>query len=58
VHAVGKRVPKKVHDPTKLGVRTDGPITIERLHINGNITIQLHPGVTERINIRRFIPFR
>ncbi len=43
---------KKVHDPTKLGVRTEGPYTIERVHINGNLTILLREGITERINIR------
>ncbi len=57
-YVVGQQVLKKVHDPTKLGVRTDGPFTIERVHVNGNITIQLRPGVTERINIRRVIPYR
>ncbi len=30
---------KKVHNPTKLGVRTEGPYTIERVHVNGNLTI-------------------
>ena len=57
-YALGQRVLKKVHDPTKLGVRTTGPFTILRVHVNGNITLQLRPGVTERINIRRVIPFR
>ena len=53
-----QQVLKKVHDPTKLGVRTTGPFTILRVHINGTITLQLRPGVTERINIQRLIPFR
>ena len=57
-YAVGQRVLKKVHNPTKLGVRTEGPYTIERVHVNGNLTIQLCSGVTERINIRRVIPYR
>jgi hypothetical protein len=35
----GQQVLKKVHDPTKLGVRTEGPYTIEHIHINGNLTI-------------------
>jgi hypothetical protein len=35
-YAPGKTVLKKVHDPTKLGVRTEGPCTIERVHVNGN----------------------
>ena len=53
----GQQVLKKVHDPTKLGVRTSGPYTIERVHVNGTLTIELRPGVTERINIRRVIPY-
>ena len=57
-YAIGQRVLKKMHDPTKLGVRTTGPYTIERVHVNGNLTIQLRAGVTERINIRRVIPYR
>ena len=56
-YASGQKVLKKVHDPTKLGVRTSGPYTIERVHVNGTLSIELRPGVTERINIRRVIPF-
>jgi len=48
---------KKMHDPTKLGVRTSGSYTIMRVHINGTITLQLRLGVTERINICRVIPY-
>jgi hypothetical protein len=33
-YAPGQLVLKKVHDPTKLGVRTEGPYTIERMHVN------------------------
>jgi hypothetical protein len=35
-YAPGQQVLKKVHDPTKLGVRMEGPHTIERIHLNGN----------------------
>ena len=56
-YAPGQQVLKKVHDPTKLGVRTDGPYTIECVHVKGNLTIILPPGVTERINIRRVLPY-
>ena len=57
-YAPGQKVLKKVHNPTKLGVRTDGPFTVERVHVNGTLTIELRPGVSERINIRRLIPYR
>lgn len=54
----GQRVLKKIHDPTKLGERTEGPYVIQSVHVNGTVTIVLRAGVTERINIRRVIPYR
>ena len=56
--APGQKVLKKVHHPTKLGVRTTGPYNIEQAHVNGTLTIELHPGITERINIRNVIRYR
>jgi len=53
----GEKVLKKVHDPRKLEQRWDGPYPIERVHVNGNVTIALKPGVLERINIRRVKPY-
>jgi hypothetical protein len=38
-YALGQQVLKKVHNPTKLRVRTEGPYTIERIHIKGNLTV-------------------
>jgi hypothetical protein len=57
-YASGQQILKKVHNPTKLGVRTEGPYPIERVHANGTVTIQLRPDTFERINIRRILPFR
>jgi hypothetical protein len=56
-YAPGQQVLKKVHNPTKLGVRMEGPYTIEHVHVNGNLTILLREGITERINIRRILPY-
>ncbi len=56
-YAPGQQVLKKVHNPTKLGVRTEGPYTIECIHINGNLTILLREGITEHIIIRRVLPY-
>ena len=42
-----QKVLKKVHEPTKLGVRMEGPYTIKPVHVNGNLTILLHEGITE-----------
>ena len=53
----GEKVLKKVHDPRKLEQRWDGPYPIERVHVNGNVTIALKPGVLERINICRVKPY-
>ena len=50
-YAPGQQVLKKVHDPTKLGVRTTGLYTIDCVHVNGNSSIILHASVTEHINI-------
>ncbi len=56
-YAPGQQVLKKVHDPTKLGVTTEGPYTIECVHVNDNLTILLCEGITERINIHRVLPY-
>ena len=53
----GQTVLKKKHEWTKLGERWDGPFTISRVHVNGNVTIALRPGVEERLNIRRVKPY-
>jgi len=57
-YAPGQQVRKKVNDPTKLGVRTEGPYTIARVHVNGNLAIVLREGVTECINICRVLMYR
>jgi hypothetical protein len=57
-YAPGQQILKKVHDPTKLGVRLEDPYTIERLHVNDNLTILLLEGITEHINIHRVLPYR
>jgi hypothetical protein len=57
-YAPGQKVLKKVHDLAKLGVRTTGPYNIEQAHVNGMLTIELHPGITKRINICNVIPYR
>jgi hypothetical protein len=56
-NAPGQQALKKVRNPTKLGVRTEGPYTIEHVHINGNLTILLCKRITERINICRVLPY-
>jgi hypothetical protein len=44
-YAPGQQVMKKVHNPTKLRLRTEGPYTIECAHINGNLSILCAKGL-------------
>ena len=70
-YAQNQNVLKKVQDPTKLGIRTSGPYKIKKIHFNatvqrysttvqynGTVTMEPLTGVSERINIRRVIPYR
>jgi hypothetical protein len=56
-YALGQQVLKKAHVPNKLGVRTEGLYTIERIHVNGNLTILLCKEITEPINIHRVLRY-
>jgi hypothetical protein len=51
----GQQVLKLVFKPAKLGRRTFGPFTIQRVHVNGNITMRLRPVLLEHMNVRRVI---
>ena len=53
----GHKFLNKLHNPTKLGVRKIGPYTIELVHVNGTVTIEIRPGIIEHINIQQVIPF-
>jgi hypothetical protein len=44
--------------PRKLAERTSGPYRVLQTHVNGTVTIELRPGVSERLNIRRIIPYK
>ena len=58
-YKIGDRVLIRATNPDKLALRTSpNPFTITRVHSNGTVTIQRGPHVTERINIRRLIPYR
>jgi hypothetical protein len=35
----------------------ESPYSIECVHINGNLTVLLREEITERINIRRVLPY-
>ena len=57
-YVVGDEVLIKVNNPTKMGARATGPFTITQVHVNGTVTIQRRPNVTERISIRRVVPYK
>jgi hypothetical protein len=57
-YAVDQEVLIKVPQPKKLDDRNEGPYRISQVHTNGTVTIQRTNHVTERINIRRVVPFR
>ena len=54
----GQKLLKKKHEWTKLGERWDEPFEIKKVHVNGNVTIVLRQGVTERLNVRRIKPYK
>jgi hypothetical protein len=45
-------------DPRKLDPPYYGPFPITQVFTNGTVTVQVRPGVQERINLRRLKPFR
>ena len=53
-----QRILKKTWKPPKLGMRTTGLYTILQTHVNGTVTIELRPGISERLNIQRIIPYK
>jgi hypothetical protein len=46
-----QKVLKKRHKTGKLGQKTSGPYKIIQTHLNGTVTIELTPGISERMNI-------
>jgi len=53
-----QRVLKKRWKPHKLDERSSGPYRVLQTHVNGTVTIELRPGVSERLNIRRVISYK
>jgi hypothetical protein len=51
-YAPQQMVLNKKWKPKKLGKRISLPYKIVQVHVDGTVTIQLSPGLTERINIR------
>ena len=51
-----QKILKKRHKTCKLGQKTSGPYKILQTHVYVTITVELNPGISERLNIRRVIP--
>ena len=49
------RKSEDVHDPTKLRGRQSEPHTIECVHVNGTLIVQVRLGRSEHINTQRII---
>ncbi len=49
---------RKKWKPCKLGKRTSGPYRVLQTHVNGTLTIELRLGISERLNIRKVIPYK
>jgi len=56
-YAPQQRILKKTWKPRILGLRTTGPYNILQTHVNDTVTIELQPEISERLNIRRIIPY-
>ena len=56
-YAVGERVWLKEYDPTKMEPKLHGPYPITRIHVNGTVDVELRPGVTQRFNVQKVVPF-
>jgi hypothetical protein len=54
----GQRVLKKHWKLHKLDARTSGPYRVLQTYVNSTVTIELRPGVSERLNIGRVIPYK
>jgi len=53
-----KMILKKAHGTgTKLGVQPMGPFQVHRVYVNGTVSIELHTGINELINICCVIPY-
>ena len=55
---VGEMVKLRVYDPSKLQERFKGPYRINQVFTNGTVHLQLKPGVSTPINIRKIEPYK
>ena len=46
------------YDPKKLQEKLHGPYPIVKIQINGTVSLQRHPGISESYNIRKLWPYK
>ena len=57
-YAPNQRICKKHWKPCKLDARMSGRYRVLQTHVNGTVTIESRPGVSERLNTRRVISYK
>lgn len=55
---VGHEVLVRSEAPTKLSPKFEGPFLITQVFTNGTVEIQRTPLISEKLNIRKIVPFR
>ena len=53
-----KTLQRQMLKPCTFDEQRSGPYRVLQTHINGTVTIELRPGVSEKLNIRRIIPYK
>ena len=53
-----QRALKNKWKPRNLGERTNEAYKVLQTHVTGTLTIELRPGVSERLSKRRVIPYK
>ncbi len=53
-----EKVLKNRHKTCKLGQKTSGPYKIIQTHVNGTLTVEWKPWISERIHMHRVIPYK
>ena len=57
-YKIGDMVMVKAVNPSKLEPRAIGPYPITQIYTNGSVEIARTPHITERINLRRLVPYK
>ena len=56
-YKVGSQVLIKTFKPNKMEKKAHGPYRVSQVYTNGTLDVERRPGVIERLNIRRLLPY-